>query len=120
MASGSRGNAHRHGFGERYDTVEGGHLARHRDAAGLRVEGIRERDDFPNAGRAEDAGAQHGGVFRGVAFAEAAMGEAIGRDYVQLYFKPDAKAKMDALVANVKAVERPQEPAPTMTTSDSA
>ncbi len=39
---------------------------------------------------------------RGVAFAEAAMGEAIGRDYVQLYFPADAKAKMDALVANVK------------------
>ena len=31
------------------------------------------------------------------------MGEAIGRDYVQLYFPPDAKAKMDDLVANVKA-----------------
>jgi putative endopeptidase len=30
------------------------------------------------------------------------MGEAIGRDYVQLYFPADAKAKMDALVANVK------------------
>jgi putative endopeptidase len=43
---------------------------------------------------------------RGVAYAEAAMGEAIGRDYVQLYFKPDAKAKMDALVANVKAAMR--------------
>ncbi|MCP2835081.1 M13 family peptidase, partial [Salmonella enterica subsp. enterica serovar Typhimurium] len=37
------------------------------------------------------------------AFAEAAMGEAIGRDYVKLYYPPDAKAKMDALVANVKA-----------------
>ncbi len=40
---------------------------------------------------------------RGVAFVERAMGEAIGRDYVQLYFPPDSKAKMDALVANVKA-----------------
>ena len=40
---------------------------------------------------------------RGVAFAESAMGEAIGRDYVKLYFPPEAKAKMDALVANVKA-----------------
>ncbi len=30
------------------------------------------------------------------------MGEAIGRDYVQLYFPADAKAKMDELVANVK------------------
>ena len=40
---------------------------------------------------------------RGVALAEMAMGEAIGRDYVELYFPPDAKAKMDDLVANVKA-----------------
>ena len=39
---------------------------------------------------------------RGVSFAESVMGEAIGRDYVQLYFPPDAKAKMDELVANVK------------------
>ena len=43
---------------------------------------------------------------RGVAFAEASMGEAIGRDYVQLYFPADAKAKMDDLVANVKAAMR--------------
>ena len=40
---------------------------------------------------------------RAVAHAEGAMGEAIGRDYVAQYFPPDAKAKMDALVANVKA-----------------
>src|SRR5690606_4940342 len=40
---------------------------------------------------------------RAVAHAEGAMGEAIGRDYVALYFPADAKAKMDALVANVKA-----------------
>jgi putative endopeptidase len=39
---------------------------------------------------------------RAVSMAEAAMGEAIGRDYVKQYFPPDAKAKMDALVANVK------------------
>ncbi|WP_058834508.1 M13 family metallopeptidase [Luteimonas abyssi] len=39
---------------------------------------------------------------RSVEFAERAMGEAIGRDYVQMYFPPDAKAKMDELVANVK------------------
>ncbi|RPD88853.1 peptidase M13 [Luteimonas sp. 100069] len=39
---------------------------------------------------------------RGVSFAENTMGEAIGRDYVQLYFPADAKAKMDELVANVK------------------
>ncbi|GHA72652.1 M13 family metallopeptidase [Cognatilysobacter bugurensis] len=43
---------------------------------------------------------------RGVAFAEGAMGEAIGRDYVQLYFPADSKAKMDALVANVKEAMR--------------
>ena len=40
---------------------------------------------------------------RAVAHAEGAMGEAIGRDYVALYFPPDSKAKMDELVANVKA-----------------
>ncbi len=40
---------------------------------------------------------------RGVALVEGTMGEAVGRDYVALYFPPDAKAKMDALVANVKA-----------------
>jgi putative endopeptidase len=40
---------------------------------------------------------------RGVAFAEGLMGEAIGRDYVALYYPADAKAKMDDLVANVKA-----------------
>mgnify|MGYP006143638421 CR=1 FL=1 len=43
---------------------------------------------------------------RGVAFAEAAMGEAIGRDYVQLYFPAESKAKMDELVGNVKAAMR--------------
>jgi putative endopeptidase len=40
---------------------------------------------------------------RGIAFAENAMGEAIGRDYVGLYFKPDAKAKMDRLVTDLRA-----------------
>ncbi|WP_243720246.1 M13 family metallopeptidase [Luteimonas aestuarii] len=39
---------------------------------------------------------------RGVSFVEGVMGEAIGRDYVALYYPPDAKAKMDELVANVK------------------
>jgi putative endopeptidase len=39
---------------------------------------------------------------RGVTFAENALGEAIGRDYVRLYFPPDSKAKMDALVANLR------------------
>ncbi|WP_024890177.1 M13 family metallopeptidase [Luteimonas huabeiensis] len=43
---------------------------------------------------------------RAVAFAEEAMGEAIGRDYVALYYPADAKAKMDELVANVKAAMR--------------
>ncbi len=40
---------------------------------------------------------------RGVDVVERAMGEAVGRDYVALYFPADAKAKMDDLVANVKA-----------------
>lgn len=40
---------------------------------------------------------------RAVSYTSSAMGEAIGRDYVELYFPADAKAKMDALVANVKA-----------------
>ncbi|MDQ2701397.1 MAG: peptidase M13 [Pseudomonadota bacterium] len=40
---------------------------------------------------------------RAVSHAQSAMGEAIGRDYVELYFPADAKAKMDDLVANVKA-----------------
>jgi putative endopeptidase len=43
---------------------------------------------------------------RAVGFAENAMGEAIGRDYVQMYFPADSKAKMDALVANMKEALR--------------
>ncbi|MFL6863667.1 MAG: peptidase M13, partial [Allosphingosinicella sp.] len=39
---------------------------------------------------------------RGVGFAENAMGEAIGRDYVAMYFPPSSKAKMDELVANLR------------------
>ncbi|HWK10547.1 MAG TPA: M13-type metalloendopeptidase [Vicinamibacterales bacterium] len=39
---------------------------------------------------------------RAVAFSENAMGEAIGRDYVAQYFPPDAKAKADQLVANLR------------------
>ena len=39
---------------------------------------------------------------RGVAFTENAMGEAIGRDYVALYFPPSSKAKMDTLVGNLR------------------
>ncbi|RMH90793.1 M13 family peptidase [Lysobacter pythonis] len=40
---------------------------------------------------------------RGVALADEAMGEAIGRDYVKLYFPAESKTRMDELVANVKA-----------------
>jgi len=43
---------------------------------------------------------------RGVTYAENAMGEAIGRDYVQLYFPPESKAKMDALVTNLRTAMR--------------
>jgi putative endopeptidase len=39
---------------------------------------------------------------RAVAFAENGMGEAIGRDYVKRYFPPEAKAKADELVANLR------------------
>ncbi|WP_294352286.1 M13-type metalloendopeptidase [uncultured Sphingomonas sp.] len=39
---------------------------------------------------------------RAVAFAENGVGEGIGRDYVQLYFPPESKAKMDTLVANLR------------------
>jgi putative endopeptidase len=40
---------------------------------------------------------------RGISFAEGAMGEAIGRDYVNLYYTADAKAKMDELIRNMRA-----------------
>jgi len=39
---------------------------------------------------------------RGVSALEMGMGEAVGRLYVEQYFPPDAKAKMDALVAELK------------------
>ncbi|MDB5723058.1 MAG: peptidase, partial [Alphaproteobacteria bacterium] len=39
---------------------------------------------------------------RGVGFVENAMGEAVGRDYVALYFPPESKAKMERLVANLR------------------
>ena len=39
---------------------------------------------------------------RAVAFAENGIGEGIGRDYVQTYFPPESKAKMDKLVANLR------------------
>jgi putative endopeptidase len=40
---------------------------------------------------------------RGVGFVNGTLGEAVGRMYVAEYFTPEAKAKMDALVGNVKA-----------------
>jgi putative endopeptidase len=39
---------------------------------------------------------------RGAAFVENAIGEAVGRDYVALYFPPESKAKMEKLVANLR------------------
>ena len=39
---------------------------------------------------------------RAVAFAERAVGEGIGRDYVALYFPPDSRAKMEQLVGNLR------------------
>jgi putative endopeptidase len=43
---------------------------------------------------------------RAVAVAENAMGEAIGRDYVKLYYPPESKAKMDRLVADLRVAMR--------------
>jgi putative endopeptidase len=40
---------------------------------------------------------------RAVGLVEGAMGEAAGKLYVQQYFKPEAKARMDALVKNILA-----------------
>ena len=39
---------------------------------------------------------------RAVAAAEGSLGEAIGREYVRLYFGPDSKAKMEQLVADLR------------------
>ncbi|MDR3510656.1 MAG: M13-type metalloendopeptidase [Caulobacteraceae bacterium] len=39
---------------------------------------------------------------RGVGFVNRSLGEAVGRLYVAQYFTPDAKAKMDALVGNLR------------------
>ena len=38
---------------------------------------------------------------RGVALVEGALGEAVGEEYVARHFPPEAKAKMDELVANL-------------------
>ena len=43
---------------------------------------------------------------RAAAFVEAAMGEAVGREYVAKYFPPEAKAKAEELVANIKTAMR--------------
>ncbi len=40
---------------------------------------------------------------RGVALVDGQLGELVGKDYVARYFTPEAKAKMQALVANLKA-----------------
>jgi len=40
---------------------------------------------------------------RGVGIVEGTLGEAAGKLYVQQYFKPEAKARMDALVKNILA-----------------
>ncbi len=43
---------------------------------------------------------------RGVGFTEGAMGEAIGRDYVKLYYTPEAQRQMTELVANLRTAMR--------------
>jgi len=42
-------------------------------------------------------------VKRAASFVESVMGEAVGREYVALYFPPDAKAKAEELVGDIKA-----------------
>ncbi len=39
---------------------------------------------------------------RAISFAEGALGEAVGRQYVADYFPPESKAKMEELVANLR------------------
>ena len=43
---------------------------------------------------------------RAVAFIDRTIGESVGRMYVARYFPPDAKAKMDALVADIQTALR--------------
>ena len=43
---------------------------------------------------------------RGVSLVESLMGDAVGRLYVERHFPPDAKARMDTLVANLLAAYR--------------
>ena len=43
---------------------------------------------------------------RGVALVESLMGDAVGQLYVERHFPPDAKARMDELVANLREAYR--------------
>jgi putative endopeptidase len=43
---------------------------------------------------------------RGVAFAEGALGEGVGRSYVARHFPPESKAKMEQLVTDLKSAMR--------------
>lgn len=43
---------------------------------------------------------------RGVAFVERVLGDALGRIYVERHFQPEAKTRMDALVANLREAFR--------------
>jgi putative endopeptidase len=43
---------------------------------------------------------------KAIAFVNTAMGEAVGKLYVERHFRPEAKARMDQLVANVREAAR--------------
>jgi putative endopeptidase len=43
---------------------------------------------------------------RGVGLVDRSLGEAVGQEYVARYFPPESKAKMEALVANLKTAMR--------------
>jgi putative endopeptidase len=43
---------------------------------------------------------------KAVSFVSAAMGEAVGKLYVERHFRPEAKARMDQLVANIRQAAR--------------
>ena len=45
---------------------------------------------------------------RGVSVVENLMGDAVGKLYVERHFPPDAKARMDELVANLREAYRRQ------------
>lgn len=42
-------------------------------------------------------------VLRAVSFVEGTMGEAVGREYVALYFSPEAKSEMEVMVGDLRA-----------------